>query len=828
MSRLTFLATISLSIIGLPATVPGGTLVGKDKVFIRFTNIRPDRAAALVRLHVVPNDEQPFGWDGKTVYVGKDGEGGIDEHRYLAPGESSEWVDVGQYMNLEGARSWSTYLSPVLCGVMTLPKSEGLHLLIEVSQGRATRVIRRLEVRKPGLPAESPNRDYPWILGHGVWNHGPYLPTVGLLVPSQPDIQPRVYTLEEAMKWQLDVISVFPDVGRPPTQFVFTANGNPAVLHALGYNGYPPQVVEANLGDEISISISLPEAEQNRRFREHLKARGFHPLDLVSDENVEKTRALPEAEQWNLVTLTPALPGKPMQFYESALFRYRLWYEETAAKTREAEQKNPGKKVLAGANFTPHMNVWPDVRQWVGPFKSRAMTMSWTEDWWWQILEVSPQVYGFLLDAFRLAQSYHGAPIQFYIMPFKGNSPDNIRRMHGLALAHGAKIINHFHTDDQVLTTCDYVDFCESPRTFQALHDMIRSVGAVEHRLYSAMPEKAKAAIMLSWAADTWDTEDLGGAGHLYNAQYNVNNDERKAIWMALRHGQYPVDLITDEDIAEGRLKNYRVLYIVGAEMLAAASGPLKQWVREGGIVYATGGAGLLDEYHKPLVSLYEVYGIKAHDLVRKERHIRPRLTLPTTQPLDAVRFEAAEDIPKVDLPAFFCRESLIPGDGAVVAGRYKGDNAAAALLHRYGKGRTFYVGALAGLAYLKPAALPSTDELPTAFSNVCRELITAPVRWAGIVPPIKCSDPLVEAQFMSGERGAIVVLTNWRKEPIENLTVQFPGKPQIKSVRSLQAAGYFRGHLHEQSRGFLPVTAVDGAPQVNLRLGVIDFLFVD
>jgi hypothetical protein len=72
------------------------------------------------------------------------------------------------------------------------------------------------------------------------------------------------------------------------------------------------------------------------------------------------------------------------------------------------------------------------------------------------------------------------------------------------------------------------------------------------------------------------------------------------------------------------------------------------------------------------------------------------------------------------------------------------------------------------------------------------------------------------------------VVLTNWRKEPIENLTVRFPGKPQIKSVRSLQAVGYFRGHLDEQSRGFLPVTAVDGVPQVNLRLGVIDFLFVD
>jgi hypothetical protein len=34
------------------------------------------------------------------------------------------------------------------------------------------------------------------------------------------------------------------------------------------------------------------------------------------------------------------------------------------------------------------MNVWPDVRQWIDPFKAGAMTMSWTEDWWWQLPEV--------------------------------------------------------------------------------------------------------------------------------------------------------------------------------------------------------------------------------------------------------------------------------------------------------------------------------------------------------------------------------------------------------------------------------------------------------
>ena len=827
--RLWVIAWVSMSLLLSAGRAVGAELVGEGKVFVRFTNTRPDDVGILVRVHVVPNHNKPFGWNGVTVYVGADGAGETAEETYLVPGEASPWIDVGQYMNLEGTRSWATYLSPLLCGVLTEPKADGLYLLAEVAQGPGTRVIRRVEVAKPELASESAERDYPWHLGYGVWNHGtPFLPTLGLLVPSQPDVSPRVYTLKEAMQWQLDVIEDFPDVGRLPTQMVFRSHGRPAMLDALGYNGYPPGVVEANLGDEISIKLDVPEEEQNARFRETMKAKGLDPLDLMGDDAVKQAKKLTEDERWGLVTLTPALPDKPVQYYESAVFRYRLWYETLAAKTQAALEEHPGKRVLAGANFSPHMNVWPDVRQWVGPFKAGAMTMCWTEDWWWQLPEASPQVYGFLLDGFRLANSYHGAPIQFYIMPFKGNSPDNFRRMHALALAHGVKIINHFHTENQVLTTWDYVDVSESPRTYQAIHDMIRDVGAVEHRLYAAMPAKADAAILLSWAADTWDTEDLGGAGHLYSAKYNVNNDERKALWMALRHAQYPVDLITDEDVAEGRLEGYRVLYVVGAEMLAAAAAPLEQWVNEGGIVYATAGGGLLDEYHRPQKLLHEMYGIKRHELVREVRHIRPRNSLPKAQPLDTVRIESAgHGLDAIELPALLYRETLTAAAGETV-GRYASDGGVAAVVNRYGQGTTFYLGALAGIAYLAPAMPPSSDVLPTDFLQDRRDLIAAPLRWAEVVPPVRTSDPLVEAQYLEGDNGAVVTLTNWRQAPVDQLVIQFPGRPELRSVRSLRAAGHFKGHLHEKDRGHIEVHIVNGAPRVTLRLEVIDFLLLD
>lgn len=811
--------------------------LGKDKIFIRFTNTRPDGAGILVRVNVVPNHDklippgetEPLNWSGKTVYVGNDGMGATqDAARYLAPGQSSPWVDIGQYMNKQGTRSYPTYLSPVLCAEITNPVTDGLFLLAEVATGPGTGIIRRVEVAKPELTARNRERKFPWILGYATWNgNPPFLPTLGLLVPVSPDLAPRLYTLEEALNDQLEVINAFPKWGRIPTQMVFVTGDHPEIKQAIGYNGYPEGTVEGNLGDEIGLHLKLPEDQQNMRFRTYLQGKGIEPLQVMSDENAAKAKALPKAEQWQFVSLAPILKDKPVHFYEQADFRFKLWYEELAADTRAIEAKNPGKRVLVGANYSPHMNVWPDVRQWVDPFKANAMTMSWTEDWWWQLPENSPQVYGFLLDALRLAGTYHGAPMQYYIMPFKGQSNDNLRRMHGLAYSHGAKIINHFITQNQAMITWDYVDQTESPRTYQAISDMIRETGAVEGRLYPALPQKAKVALMLSRASDTWDTEDLGGAGHFYGAKNNVNNDERKAIWMALRHAQYPVDLITDEDVAEGKLKDYAVCYMVGAELLADAAKPLAQWVNNGGLLFADGGGGLLDEYHRDNTVLYEVYGLKSHKLDRQVRGIRPRRDLPAMKPLDTITATTDPAQPALQIPVLCYRDALTPANGVTTVATYQGDKSPAIIHHAYGKGAAVYSGALLGLAYLTPAMPPSSDVLPTKFPADLRAFLTLPAAHGKVVKPVETDNPLVEAQYLTGPNGNLIILTNWTAQPIDKLTLRFPGVPVTK-VQSLRAAGYFKGAFGDQQKGVLPVKVVDGVPQVELRLELTDYLYID
>jgi hypothetical protein len=85
-------------------TVQAVDLLGKDRMYVRFTNLRPDQAKIMIRLQITPNHFDPFGWTGKVVYIGRDGAAPKpgEPARYLAPFEPSPWVDVGQYINKQG------------------------------------------------------------------------------------------------------------------------------------------------------------------------------------------------------------------------------------------------------------------------------------------------------------------------------------------------------------------------------------------------------------------------------------------------------------------------------------------------------------------------------------------------------------------------------------------------------------------------------------------------------------------------------------------------------------------------------------------------------
>lgn len=857
--------------------------LGAGVWFMRITNPPDSQHSICVRVYFNPN-RQP--WHGDVWHVGAggkvDGAEPTDRAQWLRPGQRTEWLDTGPYMSKRPLFEGSPlYLSPVYLGVYSDPeRTDRLELDVELAQGSQENVVRRIAARYHD----------PILLGYSTWLSGqPKLPTLGLLIPVEPGKSTRVWTFEEAAEQQLAWVRACGPLPARPTQMLFYCHQggvtfkqpsrlsllNTLIIHELGYNSLTSYATDSqdlaamraqgiepirayridrgatkleqvrslherglweyvrlcNFGDEIDIELSASAEEQNRRFREYLQGRGFDPMDFVRPEEEASAAQAEPAQRWDYVRLGGALPPqKPKLLYEAAVFRYQLWAEELGETTRAIEAHYPP-GTWTGANFSPHMNYWPDVRKWINVFKCRGMTMPWSEDWWWQVPEPGAQAVGYLLDGLRLAASYHDSPIQFYCITDPGETPEHFIRMNYLAVAHGAKILNHFCIYNQAWGTCDYVDFSLSERMYPAIHRVIGDIAQVDARLWAARVRPAEAAILLSKANDVWDNEDLLSdpkqekTNNLYYSNYNVDNNERKGIWMALRHAQFPVDLITDDDVIEGRLGRYKVLYLVGPEIQAAAAPAIASWVEKGGVLFASGGAGLLDEYRQRLEAMHSLYGIAGAELVRERRQVQPR-ALDKIAPVDSLRFQGPPaELPGEEMAVMAYRQSFSLGagpaggtgnaiGGAEVVGSFK-DGSPAALWRKVGTGAVIVVGAMPGLAYLRPA-MRDEGALPVHYSRAVRELLTAPLRLAGCAPYVKTSEPLVEATLMDGAaEGVIVPLVNFAPQPIEKLQVVFPGLDSPRSCRSIR-------------HGKLAMHGAGRDRYVELPLEIADFLVLD
>ncbi|MEA3401805.1 MAG: hypothetical protein U9R79_11245 [Armatimonadota bacterium] len=842
---------------------------------LRITN--PADRRLCVRAYFNPNRPP---WYGDTIYVGRGRASDEQPERsqWLGPGESSPWVDIGPHMSKRPLFGGSpNYLSTVFLGAMSEPERPNLRLQVEVARGSEHRVVRTVLVSEPN----------PTLIGCRTWlGTPPKLPTLGLMIPVDPERSERVWTLEEAARQQLEWIDSFGPRPQQPRYIWFISHQSrvsfddpsdlermqAAIVRNLGYNnltyyasdadgidairrpGIQPlpakmihktddyaararELREAgtwryhrllNCGDEISLSLEASPEQQDAAFIDYLRSSGFKPMDFVRPEDEEAAEQVPREDRWQFVHLGgPLPPEKPRLLFEAAYFRYVLWGRELKRHTEQfLAHFPPGSQ--SGSNFSPHLSVWPDVRKWINLFRDGALTMPWSEDWWWQVPEASPQAYGFLLDALRHAADYHGAPTCFYTIPdpIPGMTPAqrgaDLLRMNYFALGHQVKVVDHFAIYHQAFGTCDYIDFELSRHEFRAIHRILTEVSRIDERLYRARMRPAEVAILLSVANDVWNTEDLltqdPPKTNLYWATTNLENHERKALHLALRHSHVPVDLITDEDVAAGMLDRYRVLYLVGPEIHDSAVPKLIEWVRSGGVLIAEGGAGLLNQYREPIPSMHELFGIADADLARPVRSLGPSRDLPDMQPLDRVRMTAPAGWSHMQIPAYACRATFAPVEGTEIIGRFA-EGAPAATMVRYGpRGKAICLGAYCGLAYLQPAmAAREGRELPEQFPADLRDFIVRPTEWAGAFyhRPIIADDPLIDATLQEGPLGPVITLVNFRNAPQQAVTLTLHGLPDANTVTSGR-------------HGDLQIRRDGGVPVVTVPVDRGDFLLVD
>ncbi len=490
-----------------------------------------------------------------------------------------------------------------------------------------------------------------------------------------------------------------------------------------------------------------------------MQTQGLTPDDLI-----------PGATDWNEISYAPdtqTANSQPALFYHSKRYQYAFGINRLKVRTDLIRQYLPHAGI--GANYSPyHGHVYlGETHKWITVFQQDAMTMPWSEDYIWQ-LPVGTQQMNFInLDLFRAGiQDKPDAKIDYYVMPhWPGNTPNAWRRQFFGDLGHGMQIVNLFEFRPvQLAFTENHVNL---PAMYHSVRQALYELGQFEDIIQTGRVRPGLAALWFSETADIWD--DNAGA---FAAG-------KRALYIAVRHQQLPLDIITDTAAQQQRLAPYEVLYLTDRHVSRAGSEAIAAWVEAGGQLFATAGAGMFDEFNQPNDILPAVLGTQ-YEALESDDGPPIRLIkqdLPYAEPLDAVVWEMPERT--LELPIFAVRQRLIPMQ-AQVQGRYE-DNSVAITVHTYGRGRAMVCGFLPGLSYFRPV-IPirpldrgTTDNamahfIPTAFDTIASKLIGK--LGEEIMRPVSSSEPLVATHMIEADASVVIPLVNWSGHAIEELEI--------------------------------------------------------
>lgn len=751
----------------------------------------------------------------------------IPDSEWLQPGDRSGWVPMGQVLDALNNSQWfpaARYKDP---------KQKELDLELEFAvPGRrgSLQSVRTIRVR--GVPG--------------------YYSPVTFEVPGNVAARPVIRTQLEALQWLRKEIARFPRKGAVPKRFpvygIMAFSGAmqqqwelgrlaTEIALALGHNTMTPQCSAwaERLGVPARRSALVAhwppgDLEGFKKTVEAADAKGtLSQVRIVSygDEiHIPPATGDDAAFAHWLMQRGAAFPGEPKftadpeapLYYYSKLWAYEEGIRRYAQATAWLEQRT-GKAVLTGANYSPHANYLVTDLQWVRPFKMRAMTMPWSEDYITQIPEFSVQAMGYLTSAFRCGAKYHRLPIMMYVMPHWPNTlPRSFRLSFYTAIAHGATLVNYFCASPLATGTTENYISTEGLDMWRAVHDATHEAGIFEDYVLDGTVRPARVALILS-ATDEILTGDTNFKGAIHNA-------ERKAIYYALRHAQVPVDFLTEDDITDGLAKTYGLIYLTQQHLHSATLKTLAAWVEAGGTLVALCGGGYTNEFRQPNPAAEALYGARSTGIEKDPNltQVLAKQDLAPSVPLAVARWGEGERA--VSAEAIAWRQDLAVADARVV-GTFA-DGKPAVLEKPHGKGRAVLFAFLPGIAYLKtglPLMPPdrgasersSANFLPTGMDPALRRALVDDLLPPGFARPVECSEPLVESTIIETPRPArlAIPLMNYTGKPIPALTVRVRGLTRSAAVRSVE-------------RGALRPRFDSDSMTLTLPLEIADMLLID
>ena len=481
----------------------------------------------------------------------------------------------------------------------------------------------------------------------------------------------------------------------------------------------------------------------------------------------------------------PILYADSQAFYEDAAIEY------VASQAREIP-KVLGPEVLYGANVAAHPFYYPEIAKYVKWFRPTASgdyaaNFGRHSEYFWQIGQPGPLVNGFIADHFTAGMKENPqAQLIQYTMPHSpGNTDASFRRSAFTHLAHGARGLDYFGAGINNSFTENYIDFRDAGR-YAAIRDVNRAMASIEDILPTSRQVPSRIALVLSDSTERWDLAEIAtaGAGFNYGDGYKkarlAYHFERLGLYYALVHNSRAPDLLTEEDVQRGDLKNYTVAYWTGDCAMPATVTSLRGWVESGGHLVATAGALRNDEYNRPVAAGNALLGLASASLEQRDRFFRPQIEMPYLKPLDTLGA----------MPALAFLDTVSPAPGARVLQSFRSGKPAV-IENTIGQGRTTFIATLPGVAYLwgayQPAPVPSRGPASHmelgGFNRAAGALMVAPARIAA--SPIEANGSWIDARLIQWPAGFAIPFANYSpdiKAPV-TLTVRVPNITGISSA---------------------------------------------
>jgi len=458
-----------------------------------------------------------------------------------------------------------------------------------------------------------------------------------------------------------------------------------------------------------------------------------------------------DLDQVDYAVSLPADAGRYQKrvYYHSCLFRWMLTSTFYERYTKAVSRVYPN--VRTSCNYTPgsfmHAGIM-HTSDWFALSRYGGATMSWGEDWlggtgWYAMAGL--QTVGYYGAIVECAARKRGLPSGFYLV---GRTGSIDRKMLSLA-ARGIQMIYLYNWGPEY--TSGAVDtFSHLESTYPEIGRGARALGLIDDTLARGKSAPRKVALLYNQSHEFW-----------YGAYAGMHFD-RLLTFLALQHAHVPVNLILEEDLSPEVLSQYQVLYINGFNLQRRHLAAISDWVKAGGMLYASSGAAMFDEYNDPAPEAEELLGARQQIAGMSEGEFRA-IDITDHEPIDTLQIEATDLTPSLAVPVVGLKIVLTPTTGQPIA-RYA-DGSVGAVRREFGRGKVLLLGVMPGHLYRHNA--PRDENLyPTLYTQERRDLITLAATRTLPAPDVTYSDPLVEVTLIEDEEALAVLLNDFSYAP--------------------------------------------------------------